>query len=81
MDGSTITIKERFSRLYDAIAFKVLLLFIFIVLSCWPYLSFVNTASMRGLFLYLFGVWALLIVVLLVTNTTKEYSSNSKDNG
>lgn len=81
MDGPRITITERLARLSGAMAFRVFLLFMFTLLLCWPYFSFVRTASMQGLFAYLFVIWVVLIGVLLVISSIRERSTDTKNNG
>lgn len=81
MNGSTTTIAERFIRLFNATALRVFLFILFLLLFSWPYLSFIDTISIDGMFRYLFGVWAFLIGVLALIGIAGKRSNDIKNNG
>lgn len=67
--------------MFDAIAFRFFLLFLFVLLFSWPYLSFVGRVSIETLFAYLFAVWALLIGILILMGLARKHSDDIKNNG
>ncbi len=80
MNGPKVTIRERLVKMCNSMACRGLLMVFFLLLFCWPYLSFVDTASIGTLFAYFFGVWALLIGVLFLIGLAREDVNNDKDN-
>lgn len=81
MNGSKVKITERFSELLNATAFRIFLFLFFLLLSCWPYLSFIDTVSIGTIFLYLFGIWAVLIGALVLIGVAGGRSNDIKNNG
>lgn len=72
MNGAKKTIAARLVRICDTMACRMLLLFIFLLLFSWPYLSSVDHVSTEALFLYFFVVWAILISILMLISRAKE---------
>lgn len=68
------------TRMLSATPFRVFLMLFFLLLFSWPYLSSADRTAPGALFLYLFGVWALLVVTLVAVGSTDRRIANNKDN-
>ncbi len=59
-------------------ASRVALLLLFLLIFSWPYLSFLDRATPEALFSYFSIVWAVLIVVLWISNRPTDDNDNKK---
>jgi uncharacterized integral membrane protein len=70
---------KRFASLLNRHEFHFFVLVVFLLILSWPYLAYLNNKSIFFSFVYYFGAWAVLVILLLVSNAIAGDSDNEND--
>jgi hypothetical protein len=68
MEKLTQSLSEKIAHIFESNGFNVLLLVVFLLLFCWPYIAPAQDASVGWPFYIEFVWWLALIVLLTISN-------------
>jgi hypothetical protein len=70
---------KRLALLFRRYEFNFFLLIIYLLVLSWPFMAGLNNKSVSFSFVYYFGAWAVLVILLLVSNAIGGDSDNNDD--
>lgn len=68
----------RVVRLFKENVLRLVFFLLFLLVFSWPYLSFLNQATPEMVFGYFFIAWLILIIVLWISNISRERNDEKK---
>jgi hypothetical protein len=70
---------KRLALLFRGYEFNFFLLIIYLLVLSWPFMASLNKSSVFFSFVFYFGAWAVLVILLLVSNLIAGDSDNNDD--